>query len=120
MTTDRSPDRALADHGVGMTDLVKRATPRADELTADEYRAGLARVERLVAWLRPRRGVLRRAGRLARRGRPAGRRRACNPRDLGGVPVYVMPSTSGLNARVPSPSSPTTCGRPARLADAST
>ena len=33
-------------HGVGMTDLVKRATPRADELTRDEYRAGLARVER--------------------------------------------------------------------------
>src|SRR4029450_1126704 len=53
VTTDHSSDRALADHRVGMTDIVKRATPRADALTADEYRAGLARVERLVAWLRP-------------------------------------------------------------------
>ena len=36
-----------------MTDLVKRATRRADELTAAEYRAGLDRVENLVQWLAP-------------------------------------------------------------------
>ncbi len=73
VTTDRSPDRALADHGVGMTDLVKRATPRADELTADEYRAGVGagRTPRVVAATRC--GVLRRAGRVAGRGRPEGR-----------------------------------------------
>ena len=47
-----NPRRARA-HGIGMTDLVKRATPRADELTRDEYRDGLARVERLVRWLQP-------------------------------------------------------------------
>jgi TDG/mug DNA glycosylase family protein len=99
-STDRSPDRALADHGVGMTDIVKRATVAAAELTADEYRTGLARVDRLVTWLRPgavcfvglagwRAAVDRRAG--------AG----VQPAGLGGTPVYVMPSTSGLNARTP-------------------
>ena len=45
--------------------------PRADELTRDEYRAGRARVERLVALAAAGRGVLRRARRLPGRGRPA-------------------------------------------------
>ena len=106
VTTDRSPDRALADHGVGMTDLVKRATPRADALTADEYRAGVERVRRLVAWLRP--GAVCFVGLAG--WRAAVDRKAVagvQTADLGGVPVYVMPSTSGLNARVP----------PAALAD---
>jgi TDG/mug DNA glycosylase family protein len=96
-TVDRSPDRALADHGTGMTDLVKRATPRADALTAAEYREGLARVERLVSWLRP--GAVCFVG-LAGWRAAVDRRAAAGaqPGDLGGVPVYVMPSTSGLNA----------------------
>jgi double-stranded uracil-DNA glycosylase len=99
-SVDRSPDRALADHGVGMTDLVKRATPRADALTTDEYRAGLERVARLAAWLRP--GAVCFVGRVG--WRPAvdrGATAGVQPGHLGGVPVYVMPSTSGLNARVP-------------------
>ena len=33
------PSHALRVDGIGMTDLVKRATPRADELTRDEYRS---------------------------------------------------------------------------------
>ena len=36
-----------------MTDLVKRATPRAADLTVAEYSAGVGRVRRLVEWLRP-------------------------------------------------------------------
>jgi double-stranded uracil-DNA glycosylase len=98
VSVDRDPDHALRHHGIGMTDLVKRATVAADELTTAEYRTGLARVERLVRWLRPG-GVcfVGLAGwRVAvdRRAQP-GRQ----PRHLGGAPVYVMPSTSGLNAR---------------------
>jgi TDG/mug DNA glycosylase family protein len=89
-----------------MTDLVKRATPRADELTREEYRAGLARVERMVAWLRP--GAVCFVG-------LAGWRAAVDRKAVAGVqsgtcggrPVYVMPNTSGLNARIP----------PAELAD---
>ncbi|MES1167567.1 MAG: histidine kinase dimerization/phospho-acceptor domain-containing protein, partial [Oleiharenicola lentus] len=89
----------VRDHGIGMTDVVKRATPRADELTAEEYLTGLARLERLCAWLRP--GAVCFVGlagwRTLHRKAVAG----VQPETLGGRPVYVMPSTSGLNARVP-------------------
>ncbi len=96
-STVRDPFAALRDHGMGMTDLVKRATRRADELDAQEYRDGLARVDRLCARLRP--GVVCMVG-LA--GWRAAVDRAATAgfqeRRLGGRPVYVMPSTSGLNA----------------------
>jgi TDG/mug DNA glycosylase family protein len=94
---DRDAIDALARHGMGMTDLVKRATTGASELTAAEYRGGAARVERLVGWLRPR--VVCFVG-------LAGWRAAVDPRavsgeqaaSFGGVRAYVMPSTSGANA----------------------
>jgi len=94
---DRDPVDALVHHGMGMTDLVKRATTGASSLTAAEYRAGTARVERLVRWLRP--AAVCFVG-------LAGWRAAVDPRaaageqsaGFGGVPAYVMPSTSGANA----------------------
>ena len=99
VTVDRNPRAALA-AGIGMTDLVKRATPRADELTRDEYRAGVARVARLVEWLQP--GAVCFVGLAG--WRAAVDRKAVageQPDGIGGRPAYVMPSTSGLNARVP-------------------
>jgi len=99
VTVDRSPDDALRAHGVGMTDLVKRATPRADALTPDEYRDGLARVARLAAWLRP--GAICFVGLAGWRAGFPRARAGVQDELLGGRPVYVMPSTSGLNARVP-------------------
>lgn len=93
----RDTRHALEAHGVGMTDLVKRATVRSSELEPDEYRAGVARVERLVGWLRP--GAVCFVGlegwRLA-----VDRKAIAGPVDDGfaGVPAYLMPSTSGLNA----------------------
>jgi len=100
VTRDRDPWYALrADH-IGFTDLVKRATVGADELTSDEYRAGHARVARLVHWLQPRAVVF--VG-LAGWRAAVDRRAAAGVQDatIGGRPVYVMPSTSGLNARIP-------------------
>ncbi len=86
------------DH-VGMTDLVKRPTPRADELRADEYREGVARLARLCAWLRPAAvAVVGLAGWRAAVDRRAAVGWQSEP--IGGTPVYVLPSTSGLNARV--------------------
>ena len=35
-------DSALLDHGIGFTDVVKRPTPRADELSVAEFAAGVA------------------------------------------------------------------------------
>lgn len=93
----RDTRHALVAHGVGMTDLVKRATVRSSELGPHEYRAGAARVERLVRWLAP--GAVCFVGlegwRLA-----IDRRATTGPVDGGfaGVPAYLMPSTSGLNA----------------------
>jgi len=94
---DREPIHALREHGLALTDLVKRATRRADELRHDEFSAGLERVARLVAWLRPRalcfvglQGWRAAVDRKARAG--------WQERRIGGVPTYVMPSTSGLNA----------------------
>jgi TDG/mug DNA glycosylase family protein len=98
VSVDRDPDHALRHHGIGMTDLVKRATVAADELTSAEYRTGLARVERLVRWLRPGGvcfvGLAGWRAAVDRRAQP-GRQ----TEHLGGASVYVMPSTSGLNAR---------------------
>ncbi len=96
---DRDPRHLARVDRVGMTDLVKRATPRADELHAHEYRAGVERLDELCAWLRP--GALAVVG-LAGWRAAVDRKAAVGwqPEPLGGVPVYVLPSTSGLNARV--------------------
>jgi TDG/mug DNA glycosylase family protein len=97
VTEDHDPRHALVEDRIGMTDLVKRATPRADELTTDEYRAGVERVSALVEWLRP--GAVVMVGLAG--WRAAVDRKAVagvQPDPFGGRPVYVMPSTSGLNA----------------------
>lgn len=97
VTVDRDARHALLTHGVGMTDLVKRATPRADQLTTEEYRHGIDRLARMCGWLRP--AAVCMVGLAG--WRAAVDRRAVagwQPEPIGGVPVYVMPSTSGLNA----------------------
>jgi TDG/mug DNA glycosylase family protein len=97
VTADRDPFRALLVDRIGMTDLVKRVTRRADELEAAEYREGLARLDRLVGWLRPRAVcVVGLAGWRAATDRSAVA--GIQERVVGGRPVYLMPSTSGLNA----------------------
>ena len=97
VTRPLRPLHALEAHGLGMTDLVKRATARADLLTGEEYRMGAARVERLVRWLGPRAVCF--VG-LAGWRAAIDRRAAAGlqPEPFGGRPAYVMPSTSGLNA----------------------
>jgi TDG/mug DNA glycosylase family protein len=94
----RDPWDAFGNHAVGMTDLVKRATVGAAELKPAEYRSGVGRVERIVAWLKP--GVVCFVG-LAGYRAAVDRRASAGEqaRTFGGAPAYVMPSTSGLNAR---------------------
>jgi TDG/mug DNA glycosylase family protein len=100
VTRDRDPRHALLAHGVGMTDLVKRTTVRADEITVGEYRAGAERVEALVEWLAPAAvcfvglsGYRIVVDRSATTG--------WQLQSFGGRPVYVMPNPSGLNAHAP-------------------
>ena len=96
--SERDPVATLRSHGVGMTDLCKRATVASSELSRREYALGAARVDRLVRWLRPR--VVAFVG-------LEGWRSVIDPKAIaglqpsafGGRPAYVLPSTSGLNAR---------------------
>ncbi len=100
VSKDRDPVDAVVEHGVGMTDFVKRPTRTAAEVTADEYRAGFARVERLTQWLRP--GAVCFVGLSGWRTTVNAKAVAgLQPERIGGRPAYVMPSTSGLNARTP-------------------
>jgi double-stranded uracil-DNA glycosylase len=101
VTRPRDPLHALTVHGVGMTDLVKRATPGAGEVTPEEYRAGGERVRRLVEWLRP--AAVLFVGLSGWRAAVDGAAVAGpQPEPFAGTPAYVMPSTSGRNAHARS------------------
>ena len=97
VSIDRDPRHALSCHGVGMTDLVRRTTARADQVERVEFEAGFERAQRLVTWLRPKvccfvglSGWRQVVNRKAVAGWQAS--------SIGGSLVYVMPHTSGLNA----------------------
>jgi TDG/mug DNA glycosylase family protein len=84
--------------GLGITNVVARATARADELDAAELVAGGAVLAALVGRWRPR--VLAVLGVTAYRiasGRPKATM-GPQPDELAGVPVWVLPNPSGLNA----------------------
>jgi TDG/mug DNA glycosylase family protein len=88
----------LLEYGLGITNLVGRATARADELTAEELVAGAERLDAKVRRLHPAWlavvGVS--AYRTAYR-RPTAR---TGPQDhvIGDTRVWVLPNPSGLNA----------------------
>ena len=88
----------LAGYGLGITNLVARATAQAAELDPAELRAGGERLAALIADRRPR--VLAVAGVTAYR-TAFGRPRAAigpQPEQLGATQVWVLPNPSGLNA----------------------
>ena len=90
--------RYLVERGIGITNLVARATPRASELTAVELRAGGDRLRGFVAEHRPR--VVAVAGVTAYR-EAFGRRDAVlgrQPDGVGDAELWVVPNPSGLNA----------------------
>lgn len=100
--TDRQlrPDEQwrLAGLGLGITNLVHRATARADELTDDELVAGGERLRELVLRHRPRWlavvGIS--AYRVAFGARSAAIGRQA--RTIGDAGIWVLPNPSGLNA----------------------
>jgi double-stranded uracil-DNA glycosylase len=89
---------ALLARGMGITNLVRRATARADELTAAELRAGGQRLAALVERLAPRvvavLGITAYRSAFGRRGATVGRQ----PEGLGPAELWVVPNPSGLNA----------------------
>jgi TDG/mug DNA glycosylase family protein len=91
-------ERELLARGFGITNLVGRATAAADELTAEELRAGAVRLVRKVRRHRPRYVAF--LGVTAYRtafGLPRARL-GRQPDPLGESAVWVLPNPSGLNA----------------------
>jgi double-stranded uracil-DNA glycosylase len=123
---DRSLDRAegmtdedrgyLLGRGIGITNLVNRATIRADELTAAELREGAGRLEQLVTTYHP--PVVAVAGVTAYR-TAFSRPRAVlgrQPDDIAGAELWVVPNPSGLNAHETIDSLAAAYAEPARAA----
>jgi TDG/mug DNA glycosylase family protein len=88
----------LVARGVGITNLVQRASVRADELDDDELRAGRTRLVRFVGRHRPR--VIAVAGITAYRTAFGERRARLGRQDatLADAELWVVPNPSGLNA----------------------
>lgn len=88
----------LLGYGLGITNVVARTTAKADELTAEEYRAGgqalVERVERLRPEVLAVLGIGAYRTAFGRRGAVVGRQ----PEGIGGTEVWVLPNPSGLNA----------------------
>ena len=97
-------DGTLLDHGIGFTDLVKRPTPQASELTSEDYLQGapvlkgkLERYRPLVACfhgLTAYRQYLRYG-----EGVKAKPELGLQERTIGGSKVFVIPNPSPANAR---------------------
>lgn len=90
--------RELLDHGVGITNLVARATAKAEELSASELRAGALELTEKAARYRP--GTVAIVGITAYR-TAFGRKRAAigpQPEPMAQSRLWVLPNPSGLNA----------------------
>ena len=100
--TDRlltpSEEASLLDEGIGVTNLVDRATATADELTRDELRRGARSLPARLSAFEPRVvailgiGAYRTA--FERPRASLGRQ----PESIGRAPLWVLPNPSGLNA----------------------
>jgi double-stranded uracil-DNA glycosylase len=88
----------LLDLNYGITNVVERATVRADELTADELRAGGRRLERKVKRWRPTVVAVVGIGpyRIISGNKDAGV--GLQKELFGGAHAWVLPNPSGLNA----------------------
>ncbi len=84
--------------GLGITNVVARASARADELTREEYEAGGELLRAKVQRRRPR--WLAVVGVTAYREAFGDRRAAVGPQEaaIGGTLIWVLPNPSGLNA----------------------
>ncbi|GLW77789.1 mismatch-specific DNA-glycosylase [Actinokineospora globicatena] len=93
----------LPTYGLGVTNLVARATARADELSDDELTLGGDRLRRLVAEYEPR--VVAVVGITAYRVAFAAPKAVIGPQAelFESVRVWVLPNPSGLNAHYQLP-----------------
>jgi TDG/mug DNA glycosylase family protein len=100
---DPAEQNLLPSYGLGITNLVDRASARADELTPDELVEGGTRLAAKIAARRPR--WLAVAGVGAYRVAFGAKKAAVGPQPerLGDTRVWVLPNPSGLNAHYDLP-----------------
>ncbi|MEV0145713.1 MULTISPECIES: G/U mismatch-specific DNA glycosylase [unclassified Nonomuraea] len=93
-----SEQHLLPSYGLGITNVVARASAKASELTREELVEGGRRLAALVGEVRPK--VLAVLGVSAYRTAFARPKAAVGLQEesVGGVPVWVLPNPSGLNA----------------------
>ncbi|MBW3601027.1 MAG: G/U mismatch-specific DNA glycosylase [Planctomycetes bacterium] len=91
-------DRRLIEHGVGLTNIVPRATARADQLSPHELKAGAQALERKVRRRQPK--CVAMLGVTAFREAYSRKRAVLGRQDesLAGAMIWVLPNPSGLNA----------------------
>jgi double-stranded uracil-DNA glycosylase len=91
----------LLRYRLGITNLVARPTARADELTAEELRAGGARLTALARRYRPK--VVAVVGVTAYRAAFGRKAAAIGPQEetIASSRLWVLPNPSGLNAHWP-------------------
>lgn len=96
---DAAEREALVSRGIAITNLVNRATARADELDDEEFVAGARALDARIAGWRPKvvafvgLGAYRTA--YGRRNAGAGRQ---DDHRIAGAEVWALPNPSGLNA----------------------
>jgi double-stranded uracil-DNA glycosylase len=93
----------LLEYGLGITNLVVRPTARADELTAEELRAGGVRLTALARRYRPK--VVAVVGVTAYRAAFGRKAAAIGPQEetIASSRLWVLPNPSGLNAHYQLP-----------------
>ncbi|MEU2211216.1 G/U mismatch-specific DNA glycosylase [Streptomyces hygroscopicus] len=93
-----SEQAELVTYGLGITNVVARASARADELSDEEYREGGRILEEKVLRLRPR--WLAVAGVTAYRVAFGDKKAMIGPqtRTIGETRIWALPNPSGLNA----------------------
>lgn len=95
-------EQRLVEFGFGISNLCRRPTRSAAELTRDEMAAGARSLARRVARLKPQVVVF--VGLTIYQtvfGREATPGAGAKPQHLGGARVFVVPNPSGLNASFP-------------------
>jgi TDG/mug DNA glycosylase family protein len=95
-------ERQLLDYGLGITNVVHRATRSADELSRDELRAGVAALDRKVRRLTP--SVVALVGISIYRaiyGGAASAGPGAKAERFAGAELFVLPNPSGRNASYP-------------------
>jgi double-stranded uracil-DNA glycosylase len=96
-------DASLLRHRLGCTNLVHRATARADELTRAELSEGAAALEQRVAELGPDWLAMLGVGAYRSAFGAAAARTGPQPDRVGGARVWLLPNPSGLNAHYQLP-----------------